>query len=356
MAAQPETIPARRRYAPMRHPGRRGRWDADAIRAALRAWAAETGAPPRSEEWSGTQPERAGPAQRKWMREHPRWPSGSCVRGHFGSWSGALEAAGLPVRRLTFTDPVAERVATARRLAAGGATVAEVAAHLGVSTSTAGNYLRAGPCPGCGGPVVKPGAERCAGCTRARADRRPDVDAAGGPRGRPRLVRRARRAAVLPGLDPVAFAARAVGGREPALAERGRRLPPVRRPRRPVERRAGRGRPAAALRALARRAHPVRARRVLGADGPPAGAGRPERPALGGPEPADPAPPLRRDRGRVARPRPGAVRCRGRRPRPRRGGAHDRARARRGARGASARGRRAPVAPRSPGSVRRLLP
>ena len=180
MAAQPETIPARRRYAPMRHPGRRGRWDADAIRAALRAWAAETGAPPRSEEWSGTQPERAGPAQRKWMREHPRWPSGSCVRGHFGSWSGALEAAGLPVRRLTFTDPVAERVATARRLAAGGATVAEVAAHLGVSTSTAGNYLRAGPCPGCGGPVVKPGAERCAGCTRheptvARTWTRPEV-------------------------------------------------------------------------------------------------------------------------------------------------------------------------------------
>jgi len=150
----------------MRHPGRRGSWDEPAILAALRDWAAETGAPPRSEAWSGNRPEHAGPEQRKWMREHPRWPSGSCVRAHFGSWSAALEAAGLPAWRLTFDDPVAERVAAARRLAASGRTVVEVAARLGVSASTAGNYLRAGRCPGCGGPVVKPGAERCAACTR----------------------------------------------------------------------------------------------------------------------------------------------------------------------------------------------
>jgi hypothetical protein len=181
MAALPET--RRRPYAPMPHPGRRGRWDEDAIIAALRRWTAETGSPPRSEAWSGTRRDHAGPAQRKWMREHPRWPSGSCVRAHFGSWSAALEAAGLPARRLTFDDPVAERVGAAQRLAAAGHTVAEVAAHLGVSTSTAGNYLRAGRCPDCGGPVVKPGAERCAGCTRheptvARAWTRAEVLAA----------------------------------------------------------------------------------------------------------------------------------------------------------------------------------
>ena len=166
MSPSAETAPARRRYRPMAHPGRRGRWDADAVIAALRAWADETGAPPRSEAWSGIRPERAGPDQRKWMREHPRWPSGSCVRAHLGSWSAALEAAGLPTRRMTFDDPIAERVAAARRMSAAAHTVAEIAAELGVSTSTAGNYLRATTCPACGGPVVKPGAERCAACSR----------------------------------------------------------------------------------------------------------------------------------------------------------------------------------------------
>ena len=262
MAAQPETIRARRRYAPMRHPGRRGRWDADAIRAALRAVG---GRDRRAAAVGGVvghaaRARRAGPAQvdarapavaerivrARALRllERPRSRRPAC-----------------PVRRLTFTDPVAERVATARRLAAGGATVAEVAAHLGVSTSTAGNYLRAGPCPGAAGRWSSPAPSAA---RAARATSRPSPGRGRGPE-----VLEAVRAwcaahgarAVLPRLDPVAFAARAVGGREPALAERGRRLPPVRRPRRPVGRRAGRGRPAAALRALARRAHPVRARR-----------------------------------------------------------------------------------------------
>ena len=63
-------------------------------------------------------------AQRKWMREHPRWPSSSCVAAHFGSWSAALEAAGLPARRLTFETSVAERVEAARALAAAGLSAA----------------------------------------------------------------------------------------------------------------------------------------------------------------------------------------------------------------------------------------
>jgi Homing endonuclease associated repeat len=82
---------------------------------ALRAWVAEAGGPPRRQDWCGERPASAASAQRKWMSEHPRWPSSSCVATHFGSWSAALEAAGLPARNLTFESSVAERVDAARR-------------------------------------------------------------------------------------------------------------------------------------------------------------------------------------------------------------------------------------------------
>lgn len=71
----------------------------------------------------------------KWMDEHPRWPSSSCVAAHFGSWSAALAAAGLPARRLTFETSVADRVTSARRLADGGMTIRAIARALGVSRS-----------------------------------------------------------------------------------------------------------------------------------------------------------------------------------------------------------------------------
>jgi hypothetical protein len=154
-----------RAYVPLRHPGVPRRWDRPSILAALREWVAETGAPPRRQDWCG---ERAGPAtgaRRKWMREHPRWPSGSCVATHFGSWSAALAAAQLPARRLTYDSSVAERVETARRLAAAREPLSAIAAELGVSVSSVRNYLRAHPCPDCGGPVTNPGAARCRECT-----------------------------------------------------------------------------------------------------------------------------------------------------------------------------------------------
>jgi hypothetical protein len=156
---------ARRAYTPMRHPGAPGRWGAGLIRDALQAWAAETGHAPRRQDWSGENAERAGPGQRKWMREHPRWPSSSCVTIHFGSWSAALEDAGLPARCLTFEEPVAERVHTAARMAAEGRGARVIAEHLGVSVSTVYNYLAARSCPQCGGPVASPRATRCASCT-----------------------------------------------------------------------------------------------------------------------------------------------------------------------------------------------
>jgi hypothetical protein len=155
-------------YRPMAHPGRPRRWQRDSILDALGDWLAQTGQVPRRNDWSGERRDEAGPSQRKWMREHPRWPSSSCVAAHFGSWSAALDAAGLPARKLTFETSVADRVTTARRLAAGGMTVGAIARVLEVSRSSVHNYLQARRCPQCGGPVSSPAAERCATCAAPR--------------------------------------------------------------------------------------------------------------------------------------------------------------------------------------------
>jgi DNA-binding transcriptional ArsR family regulator len=155
-------------YRPMAHPGAPRRWDQPSILAALHDWMAETRQVPRRNDWSGERPDVAGAAQQKWMREHPKWPSSSCVAAHFGSWSSALDAAGLPARKLTFDSSVADRVQTARRLAAGGMTIRAIARALGVSPSSIHNHLQACHCPECGGPVTNPSAERCAACAAER--------------------------------------------------------------------------------------------------------------------------------------------------------------------------------------------
>ena len=152
-------------YVPMRHPGRPRRWDRESILDSLRQWARQTGRPPRRQDWSGEHPDAAAPAQRKWMDEHPRWPSSSCVAAHLGSWTKALQAAGLSARSLTFEDPVADRVEAAWRLAAAGYAIRAIADELGVSVSSVHNYLRARTCPDCGGPVPSPRAARCIACT-----------------------------------------------------------------------------------------------------------------------------------------------------------------------------------------------
>jgi Homing endonuclease associated repeat/Helix-turn-helix domain of resolvase len=156
-------LPAR--YRPVTHPGTPGRWSDEAILQALRDWTGEVGSPPRRQDWSGENPRLASAAQRKWMREHPYWPSSSCVTSHFGSWSRALESAGLPARSLTFEDEVSERIQTASRMRAEGHGIRAIAEHIGVSTSTVHNYLNAGTCTQCGGPVASPRARRCVLCT-----------------------------------------------------------------------------------------------------------------------------------------------------------------------------------------------
>jgi hypothetical protein len=153
------------RYVPARYPGVPRRWDRDSIVRSLQQWVAETGDAPRRQDWSGERSVTATSAQLKWMAEHPRWPSSSCVARHHGTWSGALEAANLPARKLTFETSTAERVGAARRLAARGLGPGAIAEELGVSVSSVGNYLRARPCPGCGGPVTSPRASRCRDCT-----------------------------------------------------------------------------------------------------------------------------------------------------------------------------------------------
>ncbi len=155
---------ARPRYEPMAHPGNQRRWDRDAILVALQEWVGESRSAPRRMDWCGEQAQHAGWAQCKWMREHPRWPSSSCVTTHFGTWSAALEAAGLPARRLTFETSVSDRVQAARRLSVAGLVVREIAFELDVSISSVHNYLRAADCPDCGRPVTNPRARRRAGC------------------------------------------------------------------------------------------------------------------------------------------------------------------------------------------------
>ena len=171
------------RYRPMARPGSPGRWDRNSILAAFRAWVAEVGTVPRRIDWSGERPDEAGGTQRRWMTEHPRWPSSSCVAAHFGTWSAALDAARLPARRLTFDSSVSQRVQEARRLALSGMPIRRIAEQLEVSPSSVHNYLRARECPDCRGPVTNPNAVRCAACsahqpTITRAWTRPAVRAA----------------------------------------------------------------------------------------------------------------------------------------------------------------------------------
>jgi hypothetical protein len=77
---------------------------AEEIVAALRAWTAEHGAPPRQEDWSD--------ASAIWREAWPRWPGASTVHRVYGSWNGALGAAGLPTHRYAWTrEEALERLA-----------------------------------------------------------------------------------------------------------------------------------------------------------------------------------------------------------------------------------------------------
>lgn len=149
-----------------------GTWSRERVLAALHEWTAANGSPPRAGDWSILAATTRGvdPAAR-WLAESPSWPCPTTVRRYFGSWSAALEAAGLRSHRLAPWElSLADRVESARRLAAAGRATGEIARQLDISASTVRKYLQARSCPGCSGPLVTPHARLCHPCaTRSRS-------------------------------------------------------------------------------------------------------------------------------------------------------------------------------------------
>lgn len=145
-----------------------GTWNPERVIIALVDWANEFGGPPRTLEWGP--PERAADVigrvrAQRWAAEYPRWPSWGTVARHFGSWSQALESAGLRRRRTGPWDlDLPERVHTAKRMHAEGVHLGEIAAHLNVHRDTVTAYLSASPCPECGDPVISRYAKHCRAC------------------------------------------------------------------------------------------------------------------------------------------------------------------------------------------------
>src|SRR3954471_17437277 len=88
-----------------------GSWTPEAIITALQDWTRAVGRAPRAHEWSSTST-GPGSGSVRWRAEHPRWPGGGTVVYHFGTWSKALEAAGLPTSLVAHELPLGERVAT----------------------------------------------------------------------------------------------------------------------------------------------------------------------------------------------------------------------------------------------------
>ena len=141
---------------------------------ALRDWDEWVGEAPRSYEWAPGSARSRGLANARtalWEGRYPRWPSAATVVRHFGRWSLALGAAGLPAARTIAPGAGrARRIEAAQRMARGGVRTAEIAAVLDVSPRTVRSYLGAGRCRDCGDPVVTDVA-RCPRCAARRARR-----------------------------------------------------------------------------------------------------------------------------------------------------------------------------------------
>jgi hypothetical protein len=78
-------------------------WTRDAVRDAIRAWAAERGRAPSYHQWT---PSRAFPGV--WEAESPRWPSAAVVCDLYceyrSPWNAALFDAGTPLRFRRWSD------------------------------------------------------------------------------------------------------------------------------------------------------------------------------------------------------------------------------------------------------------
>ena len=71
---------------------RRAPWTAVEVKQAIIDWAKLEGGSPSMTDWK-----QGRNARGRWKSEYPRWPSANVAARRFGSWNGALEAAGLPV-------------------------------------------------------------------------------------------------------------------------------------------------------------------------------------------------------------------------------------------------------------------
>ena len=225
MAAAPVLATGSRRpYRPQAHPGHRDRWSRAAILAALRDWVALTGRPPRRQDWSGERPGRASAAQKRWMREHPRWPSSSCVAAPLRLVERRARAS--RARRPPADVPDDRRRARARRPRARRRRPRadrDRPPPRRVALERL-QLLERARLPALRRAAHLPQRGRVPGVHTPRTVHRPRVDARGRPGGDPRLDARAWPPAHLPRLDAVARSSRPLGGREPALAERRRRL------------------------------------------------------------------------------------------------------------------------------------
>lgn len=147
-----------------------GTWSRTAVLRAFRLWYREHGRPPTAYAWSPPSNGIRGRTEHAQTLLGSSYPSPTTVRRYFGSWSAALQESGLRTERFAPWDlSLADRVAVARRLSAGGLRPKEIARELGVTATTVRKYLHAGTCPVCGGPLVTSTASRCHDCdARAR--------------------------------------------------------------------------------------------------------------------------------------------------------------------------------------------
>ena len=75
-------------------------WSDEAILEAIKSFYVEFGRPPAVNDWNPAKAARLGHWERRALYQQRRvdWPHASVVQRAFGSWSAAIEAAGLQPR------------------------------------------------------------------------------------------------------------------------------------------------------------------------------------------------------------------------------------------------------------------
>jgi HNH endonuclease len=106
----------------------------EAILEAMREWARRYGSPPTMSDWEPSRARRNGQEWRVARYERGDWPSARTVRAHFGSFSKAVEAAGLeprPAGRPPRAAEIAERHRALVEVRRTGPTAGDGASELG---------------------------------------------------------------------------------------------------------------------------------------------------------------------------------------------------------------------------------